>query len=329
MACVTAFTPAERPVPFRGRFPGLGPADDEPCPCGSSRQTRRCHWDRRTQRWLLPVYRPRRTKARTGVARDGCYANVSADCGENVPGHDRGKLSNEHWLSNAILKDASDGKFVLVSDLPFQRPGRIDRFPPKSMGASILCVDHNSSLSGLDKTAQSLVQTLQHFHAEQASSVGEYNNEFDLFNGDEIERWLLKMVWGASEAYPTAPKIRGNIRRLQLADYLFRSGGLPVGWGLYATGIRQGLRVSTEHAMTVRLEESNGELRSGSLEVGGVRLTFAIGARRPTTETAAIYRPAAIFLDRVGTDRHKVAALSWYRASGSRAESVKVTFVPD
>lgn len=158
MACVTAFTPAERPVPFRGRFPGLGPADDEPCPCGSSRQTRRCHWDRRTQRWLLPVYRPRRTKARTGVARDGCYANVSADCGENVPGHDRGKLSNEHWLSNAILKDASDGKFVLVSDLPFQRPGRIDRFPPKSMGASILCVDHNSSLSGLDTTAQSLVK---------------------------------------------------------------------------------------------------------------------------------------------------------------------------
>lgn len=81
--------------------------------------------------------------------------------------------------------------------------------------------------------------------------------------------------------------------------------------------------------MTVRLEESNGELRSGSLEVGGVRLTFAIGARRATTETAAIYRPAAIFLDRVGTDRHKVAALSWYHASGSRAESVKVTFVPD
>jgi hypothetical protein len=81
--------------------------------------------------------------------------------------------------------------------------------------------------------------------------------------------------------------------------------------------------------MTVRLEGSSGELRSGSLEIGGVRLTFAIGARTPTAETAAIYRPSAIFLDRVGTDRHKVAALSWYRASGSRAESVKVTYVPD
>lgn len=329
MTSVPAFAPSTRPAPFRGRVPGLGPADDEPCPCGSSRQARQCHWDRHTQRWLLPAYRPCRAEERTGVSRDGCYANVSEDCGETVPSQDRGKLSNEHWLSNAILKDSSDGKFVLVGDLPFQHPGSIDKFTPKSLGASILCVDHNSSLSELDTTAQSMVQTLQRFYADQASVHGEYDNEFDLFSGDQIERWLLKMVWGASEAYPTAPKVRGDIRRRQLAEYLFRAGDLPIGWGLYATGTRRGRRVAPEHAMTVRLEGSSGELRSGSLEIGGVRLTFAIGARIPTAETAAIYRPSAIFLDRVGTDRHKVVALSWYRASGSRAESVKVTYVPD
>ena len=80
--------------------------------------------------------------------------------------------------------------------------------------------------------------------------------------------------------------------------------------------------------MTVRLEGSAGELRSGSFEVGGLRLTFALGARVPSIETAAIHRPAAVFLDRIGTDRHKVAALSWDRSPGSRLRSAKVTFVP-
>jgi hypothetical protein len=226
------------------------------------------------------------------------------------------------------LTAASDGKCVRVGELPFQQSGHIDERTPKSLGAKILCVGHNSALSDLDKAARAMVQTLDGYYAGQTGAAGDFDNEFDLFSGEEIERWLLKMVWGASEAFPTTPKIRGEILRRHLGEYLFRDGGLPHGWGLYVSGSRSGRRVDPEHAMTVRLEESAGELRSGSFEVGGLRLTFALGARIPSIETAAIFRPAGVFLDRVGTDRHKVAALSWDHSPGSRLPSAKVTFSP-
>jgi hypothetical protein len=269
VAAGAAFAPPTRPVRFRGRVQGLGPADDDPCPCGSNRPACKCHWDRRTQRWQLPTYRPLRSGKRTGTSHDGCYANASEDC--------YGTLSSEHWLSKSILTAASDGKFVRVGELPFQQSGQIDERTPKSLGAKILCAGHNNALSDLDKAAHAMVQTLDGYYADQAGAADDFENEFDLFSGEEIERWLLKMVWGASEAFPNTPKIRGEIRRRHLSEFLFRDGDLPHGWGLYVSGSRSGRRVDPEHAMTVRLEGSAGELRSGSYEVGACDLPLRSG----------------------------------------------------
>lgn len=173
-----------------------------------------------------------------------------------------------------------------------------------------------------------MVRTLQAFYTDQAGSSGDYPNEFDLFSGDEIERWMLKMIWGASEAYQTTPKIRGDKRRHLLAEYLFRDGDLPIGWGLYGVGARKGGHADPDHAMTVKLEGPEGELRSGSLDVGGIRLTFAIGTRTSSAETEAIRRPSMIILDRVGTDRHKILAFSWDGTSGAKGKSLRVTYLP-
>ncbi|MBN3458982.1 hypothetical protein JNN96_33625 [Mycobacterium sp. DSM 3803] len=266
----------------------------------------------------MPPYQPLFTGRRTGFSHPGCYAQVSEDCDE--------KQSNEHTLGRAILTAFSDGKLVSIGQRPFQEPGRIDRFTPKSLGANILCKRHNNGLSELDNAALRLILTLDRFYEDQAGVSGDYDNEFDLFSGEVVERWMLKMVWGESESYPTNPKILGEIRRRQLADYLFRDGHLPHGWGLYVTGHRAGRRVDPERALDIRLEERDGELRSGSLDVGGVRLTFAIGVRVPSAVTAAIYRPSVILLTRAGTDRHKVAALSWDNTMGVQGEAAIVHY---
>jgi hypothetical protein len=271
------------------------------------------------QRWRLPNYQPPHTGERSGIGHPGCYANVSTDCD--------GKQSSEHWLSKAILTAHSEEKLVVIGELPFQQPGDVDKYTPKSLGANILCERHNSGLSRLDTAALALVTTLDCFYLDQAGPTGDYTNEFDLFSGPEVERWLLKMVWGASEAYAAKPKIRGDIRRRQLADYLFRDTVLPLGWGLYVSGSRSGRRVDPEHAMNVRLEGSYGELRSGCLDVGGVRLTFALGARTSSSVTEAIYRPSAIFLTRQGTDRHKVAAFSWDGVTPA-PQAITIAYVP-
>ena len=111
----------------------------------------------------------------------------------------------------------------------FNNRADIDERTPKSLGAKILCAGHNNALSDLDKAAHAMVQTLDGYYADQAGATGDFENEFDLFSGEEIERWLLKMVWGASEAFPKTPKIRGEFRRRHLSEFLFRDEGLPRG----------------------------------------------------------------------------------------------------
>lgn len=268
---------------------------------------------------MLPAFVPRLVGERTGLSHPSCYAQSSRDCDE--------KRSNEHSLSKAVLTAFSDGKLVTVGERPSQDPGVIEKFTPKSLGANILCRRHNNGLSGLDKEALQIIRTLNSYYLDQVGICDDYGNEFDLFSGEVIERWMLKMVWGESESRAASPKIRGEVRRRQLADYLFRDGALPIGWGLYVTGRRAGRTVDPQHALEIRLEKRDGELRSGSLDIGGVRLTFALGARRPSDATAAIYRPGAIIFTRAGTDAHKVAALSWDNSAGIRGQAALIHFM--
>jgi hypothetical protein len=91
-------------------------------------------------------------------------------------------------------------------------------------------------------------------------------------------------------------------------------------------GSRTGRRVDPDHVMTPPLEESSGALRSGSLDVGGVRLSFALGARMSSAETTTMFRLASIIFGSSRYEQNKVAAISWERTDGSRSQSAMVTF---
>jgi hypothetical protein len=89
-----------------------------------------------------------------------------------------------------------DGK-VTVDGFPWQDSGAVGRVPPPSLTGKILCRRHNVALSPLDAVASRLFERIDQFHHEIVDSALKYQNRFFLFNGHDIERWMLKTLCGA------------------------------------------------------------------------------------------------------------------------------------
>lgn len=256
--------------------------------------------------------------ARTGLSVSGCYAAMTNDC--------KGKLTREHWISKGVLLEVSDGKFVRIAGLPWQLPGQIDNLPPGSLGSKVLCERHNNALWPLEADGAHTRTILDRFYLDQISHEDIGGNQFDLVSGEQLERWLLKTIWGATAASPTAPRIRAGVDRYMLADYLFRDGLLPQGWGLYAKGLQSGGRSDPDVELAVSLVPIDGECYAGSIVVGGVELVFSFGTMEAGGGGTVVYRPSAIFLNRLGTDNCKVLALSWDHNTESMAQAVQFTY---
>jgi hypothetical protein len=227
-----------------------------------------------------------------------------------------------------VFVDASDGKVVRIGGLPWQTKGRVDELPPARLGSNVLCERHNRALSPLDEHAAHALKVMDGFYLEQITREDLGGSHIDLVHGDRLERWLLKMLWGATAAFPAVPKIRADANRVMLAEYLFRDGRLPTNWGLYAKGLQQGRPSSPEHTVSVQIQDIDGELWGGSVVVGGVELYFSFGKLTGGGGAVAAYRPSALFLDRTGTYNCKVVALSWDQDATMPGRAVRITHDP-
>jgi hypothetical protein len=174
-----------------------GPSHDEPCPCGSGVLAGECHAHRSSGRWRLPPYTPLLTDGRTGFAHNGCYASIANDCST--------KLSNEHWLSKGVLLEAGDGQPLRFRGLSWQQAGSEVQIPARRMGSNILCSRHNTALSRLDTTAVRVFRALRRYQRDLRTKPDPHGDEFFLASGEELERWLLKLFWGATEAGVLGP----------------------------------------------------------------------------------------------------------------------------
>jgi hypothetical protein len=247
------------------------------------------------------------TDARTGLSCSGCYASFTNDCSS--------KLSNEHWLSEGIILAAGHNRPVVVSGLRWQK-AREHVLAASSMGANILCERHNNALWRLDATAISVFATLDHYQQDQRSQPDPHGNEFDLFSGEELERWLLKLLWGGTAARVFARRAQpvDDLRTIadpnMLADYLFRGGSLPPGWGLYVEG-RPG-DLSADANVAVESTSVDGELWSGAVAMGVVAFTFALGRVQAKTPGWKVWhRPRAVCLNSRQDSAQKVLVLGW------------------
>jgi hypothetical protein len=191
---VAPFDPLTRPISFTAGPTGWGPSHNGPCPCGSGLAAGECHVSRSTRRWRLPTYTPLLNDEPTGYAHPRCYAGFTQDCS--------GKITGEHWLSGLPwLTEESEECSI------------------KSLAANILCGRHNSALSRLDKTATRVQTTLERYQLSQLQQLDPHGNEFDLYSGEELERWLLKLIWGATAAAKSVPdNLQATRLRNQLAQ---------------------------------------------------------------------------------------------------------------
>jgi hypothetical protein len=73
---------------------------------------------------------------------------------------------------------------------------------------------------------------VERYYLVQLREPDRHVSEFALVSGDDIERWLLKLVWGRLVAANDIPALLEGVRtRKTLLKYLFRDGRLPKGGG--------------------------------------------------------------------------------------------------
>jgi hypothetical protein len=305
VSTVGPFNLASRPVPFTPSPPDWGPDHNAPCPCGSGKQAGNCHVNRAKGNWKLPPYEPALTGAKTGVSCAGCFASFTNDCD--------GKLSEEHWVSKGIiLRVGTNGRVEITWK---NQPSRVVQ--TNAFSEEILCVRHNNALNKLDATAIAVFDTLDHFQSDQGIQPDPHGSEFDLHSGEALERWLLKLLWGGTvsgaftlSGIPTTALREPGNYQFMLADYLFRGGKLPTGWGLYVVAPGPGKNLHANETIAMVPKSVNGELWEGSIFMRVVGFTFAFGSlgyKMPGGK--AMLRPRAVKFDSLLDPAQKVLAL--------------------
>jgi len=246
---------------------------------------------------------------RTRYAHPGCYAHASQDCSE--------KLSNEHWLSADVLRSAGGGKPVLVSGMPWQG-GSEHRLAAPSLGSNILCDRHNGALSPLDLAAGQVFRVVNDFQADLRQKRDPHGHEFALFDGDALERWMLKLYWGGvvarSFGHNGVPvtNLRSSIVPAALAEVLFRGQPMPSGWGLYMGG-RSGEPFSGEAAVAIEsLSGPDGGLWGGVVEFAAVAFRLYLGTPSANDPAVGLHRhPQGVIISPLDRSVQKVLALGW------------------
>lgn len=162
---------------------------DDYCPCGSNKIVRECQC-LQPDRSLVPKDVPTWPKTpQTGFANLKCYASVFNDCCV--------KTTGEHYISKAILEEIAFSGAVQVSGTRFVKKGEWKSFSVKSLQSNILCQRHNSVLSELDTVGWRFFTRLRSIHDNYRDQNRDKQRKLYLFNGHDIERWMLKLLCGA------------------------------------------------------------------------------------------------------------------------------------
>jgi hypothetical protein len=306
---ITAVPVTGWPKNFRADPKFWGPHSQDHCPCGSMRRALNCHSDC-DGLWHLPASRPLITGSRTGYSHPGCYASAAGDCDQ--------KLSNEHWLSKKIIESAGGGRPVLVSGMPWQE-GATHRLGANSLGSNILCQRHNTALSPLDDLAGEVFKVLRHYDTDMNEDPDPHGNEFAIFSGDLLERWAIKLFWGAvaastlrGNAGTPVSSLRSKIDLKWLADVLFRDDSLPEDWGLYMTARIDAPFSGQAQVAIASAIGPDGGLWAGVVEFGVVSFRLCLGKMATTDRGVLIRRhPNGIIITTPENTRRKVLALAW------------------
>jgi hypothetical protein len=193
---------------------------DALCPCDSGQRFRDCcrSPDEYGQKHLQGV-NTCPPPPQTGHAHPGCYASCLNDCSE--------KLSREHFVSESLLEKLNELGGLRVQGLSWMKGGESKALPPSAMASKILCDRHNAALSGLDSLA------VRFFGAFSPRMDGTLPPPIFIFLGNDLERWLLKILCGGVKGAGFRPEGRGNSLPKEWIEILFGRREFPLLAGLH------------------------------------------------------------------------------------------------
>ncbi len=236
---------------------------ESPCGCGSRKAFGECCL-RDGKITLSP-----KTIAPPPLATDQsvrkCLFAFTNNCG--------GGISGDHIISAAVLRRITTDK-ITISGSGFSRSVSVDS---NSLKVKRLCRRHNTALSPLDAEAGRLFQAVQSAEETLSSATAPIQRLY-LFDGFDIERWLLKTLLAAYHARVSNIVPGTHI----LPDYIMRLFEHPLAPPL---GLYMPVRASDggQHELILAREASLNLLTEGNLVAGitvslsGLELKLLIG----------------------------------------------------
>ena len=172
----------------------------DPCPCGSRKKALTCCLgDRAYHRRPARLTRP---QFFTNFAHDRCFLSFWNECSSTI--------SREHYFSEGVIRATKPRALVRESTVNINYP---KLFPETkkvgigSLAAKILCDGHNHMFSPLDARAEELWSAMRDLIFNPTSCPW-----FRLFNGHDVERWMLKTLlstfFAVYETQSTGKKLR-------------------------------------------------------------------------------------------------------------------------
>jgi len=277
-----------------------------PCPCESGELIKNCCL--RPKGILRPkpcVTKPAAPK--TGVKNPRCYAGELADCSN--------KISREHYFSHGVLKAMGENSSVEIAGLPWQPDGERKRLPTSNLVGNILCERHNNALSPLDAIAIRFFNSFDRVDREFAVQSSERKDRVFLFNGHDVERWMLKTLCGvvfSGNASSRQNAIRGWKPNILWLKILFGNVQFPNKWGMYFVGKIGDTCVIDRKLLFAPISNDSLGVYGAIIEVKTKRFILAMASpqHHPDSILArSIYRPIELVMKDGRSE--KIVMLGW------------------
>jgi hypothetical protein len=228
---------------------------------------------------------------RTGYSHRQCYARGLEDCSPD--------LTREHYISKGLLKSVGD--VIETSGLRWQN-GVTMPLSPEALAARILCKRHNEALSPLDAEAKQFFRALREIDAALGDEAPPTASGTFMFNGPNIQRWLLKCLIGLVESHKPPDRLRDHDLCVRV---LFGEATWPPHWGLYLDTRRHshafnGLSLSL-------LKGPDGCIWGSRFNIAGMRSQLALGRARE----GLLFRPSGMRFAHTARTGVKELTLAW------------------
>jgi hypothetical protein len=207
-------------------------------------------------------------------------------------------------VSKGVLEEID--YMIGVEGLPGIPPGKKRHISTPNLTGHVLCERHNSALSPLDDIGAQFFRAVKNL----SSSNYDVGEKVLAFNGRDIERWMLKTIYGMLASKLLQPRFGMRIGAdvdSMCVDLLYDRVPFVPGRGLFIR-TEIGHTVATEKSISVQPATNNVEQTINGLRLNIVGFDFLLTTCKTDAEKSA-FRPGYIVF--AWENQFKVIHLFW------------------